>query len=205
MSQMMLNLNLKKLFLVFTVVFYTLNAWADTQIKPTWYRYYDHRGVVNISSYVTPDHIKYGYQALDASMQVLESVKPFNAQKNVTQNSKVSHANQQKDEDQRLKQAYGSSQLATQKRQESLLHLNKQIKLQTEQLSQFKKDRELLLQKERTYLSQKATPPAHLTNSLNYNRQYILLSHKQLQRLQTQYQQTKTEYDRIIARLKTLE
>jgi hypothetical protein len=46
-------------------------AIADTP-KAVWYRYYDQHGIANISTSVTPAHIRYGYEALDRNMQVIK-------------------------------------------------------------------------------------------------------------------------------------
>lgn len=40
--------------------------------KAVWYRYYDQHGIANISTSVTPAHIRYGYEALDRNMQVIK-------------------------------------------------------------------------------------------------------------------------------------
>jgi hypothetical protein len=48
--------------------------------KATWYRYYDSKGVANISTNVTPNHIRYGYEALDQNMQVIKRNRPYNAE-----------------------------------------------------------------------------------------------------------------------------
>ncbi len=52
--------------------------------KATWYRYYDSKGVANISTNVTPNHIRYGYEALDQNMQVIKRNRPYNAEADVT-------------------------------------------------------------------------------------------------------------------------
>lgn len=55
------------------------------QQKATWYRYYDSKGVANISTNVTPNHIRYGYEALDQNMQVIKRARPYNAEADIRQ------------------------------------------------------------------------------------------------------------------------
>lgn len=181
----------------------SLSALADT-IKPAWYRYYDSKGVANLSTSVSPNHIRYGYEALDRNMQVIQRTKPFNPDKASSHVSKNS-TNKQKEADQRLKKAYGSSRLAIQKRQESLSHIQKQMQLQQQQLLQLQKDRVMFKKQEQQYTKKGLAVPQTLQNTLSYNQQYIQNGHKQLQSLQLQYQKCQTEYDRIIQRLKALE
>ena len=174
-------------------------------IKPAWYRYYDNKGVANLSTTVSPNHIRYGYEALDANMQVIQRNKPFNPDKTSSHIQKTNTSSKQKEADQRLKKAYGSSRVATQKRQESLAHINKQIQLQQQQLAQLQKDRVMFKKQELQYTRKGLAVPQTLQNTLNYNQQYLQNGRKQLGALQQQYQKSQAEYDRIIARLKTLE
>lgn len=195
----------KKSLLLITTLLYTSSLWAEGTVRPSWYRYYDNKGIANVSTHVTPEHIKYGYQSLDSNMQVIQRTLPFDSKQHATQSKTAQQSNAQKENDQRLKRAYGSSKMATQKRQESLLHLNKQIQLQAQQIRQLKQDRELFLREEQIYKRRNEPLPRILENRLNYNEQHIQQSQKQLRSLQSQYQKTQVEYDRIIARLKTLE
>lgn len=182
----------------------SLSVLANT-IKPAWYRYYDNKGVANLSTTVSPNHIRYGYEALDRNMQLIQRTKPFNPDKASSHVSKTNTASKQKEADQRLKKAYGSSRLAIQKRQESLSHIQKQMQLQQQQLLQLQKDRVMFKKQEQQYTKKGLAVPQTLQNTLSYNQQYIHNGHKQLQSLQTQYQKCQVEYDRIIQRLKALE
>ncbi len=60
------------------LLFPSAQLMAETQNKAVWYRYYDQKGVANISSNVTPNHIRYGYEALDRNMQVIQRARPYN-------------------------------------------------------------------------------------------------------------------------------
>lgn len=191
------------LILALSTVFSGISS--ASSVKPAWYRYYDQNGVANLSTSVSPNHIRHGYEALDRNMQVIQRTKAFNSDKASSHSTKASVYSKQREADQRLKQAYSSSRVASQKRQENLTHLSKQIKLQQQQLQQLQKDR-IIFKKQELQFTQKGRPvPKNLQNSLKYNQQYLQTGQKQLQSLQMQYQKTQVEYDRIISRLKALE
>ena len=59
---------------VFLCVFCSSSFAAVEQPKAVWYRYYDKNGVANVSTSVTPEHIRYGYEALDRNMQVIKKI-----------------------------------------------------------------------------------------------------------------------------------
>src|SRR5690606_19489098 len=99
--------------LLFQVTFACAN---NNQIQPkaTWYRYYDSKGVANISTNVTPNHIRYGYEALDQNMQVIKRSRPYNAEADIRQAPQRAQQAKRIAEDNRLKRAYNNSQTALQ-------------------------------------------------------------------------------------------
>ena len=68
--------------LVWMLLVSTLSI-ANSPNKAVWYRYYDQHGVANISSNVTPNHIRYGYEALDRNMQVIQRARPYNTESDI--------------------------------------------------------------------------------------------------------------------------
>ena len=177
---------------------------AATQ-KAKWYRYYDHKGVANISTNVTPNHIRYGYEALDQNMQVIQRAKPYNVEADIRQApQRAAHARQQA-EDQKLKRAYNNSQIALQKRNEVLSQLKKQIAFQQEQLKQLQKDRIMFVRQEREFLRKGKNVPEHLKKTLLTNEKNLTAQKENIQSLQSRYRNQEAEYDRIIQRLKALE
>lgn len=68
-----------KLLLISLLLLQSAFTFADG-VKAVWYRYYDSKGVANISTSVTPNHIRYGYEALDRNMQVIKRNRPYNAE-----------------------------------------------------------------------------------------------------------------------------
>jgi hypothetical protein len=173
--------------------------------KPTWFRYYDNKGVANVSTNVTPNHIKYGYEALDQNMQVIKRNRPYNAEVDIKQAPQRAVAAQKLAADTQLKRAYNNSSVASQKKKEMLTGINKQLVFQQEQLKQLQEDRIMFVRQEREY-SRKGQPvPAPLQSILNNNQKNIVAKKQDIQSLQTRYRNTAAEYDRIIARLKAME
>ncbi|ANF83152.1 hypothetical protein A3K93_09100 [Acinetobacter sp. NCu2D-2] len=199
----------KNKFIKNTVILLTLSltsAWiyANTQ-KPKWYRYYDSKGVANISTNVTPNHIRYGYEALDQNMQVIQRARPYNVEADIKQAPQRAIQQQCKAEDAKLKRAYTNSHIATQKKKEALTQLKKQIAFQQEQLKQLQTDRITFVRQEREIARKGKNIPEHLKLTLDTNQKNIINQKENIQSLQSRYRNMEAEYDRIISRLKALE
>ena len=187
-------------------VFMVSEVAASTQTpKATWYRYYDKNGVANISSSVTPAHIRNGYEALDSNMQVIKRNRAYSVEKDIGQSKQREQQSRQRASDLKLKKAYGSSQTALQKREDSLKNINKQIALQKQQLQQIQKDRILFKRQEMEYFRKGKAVPKDLKDRLNYNMQNLTHTKNNIDSLQSDYRNTQAQYDTIIKRLKAFE
>ena len=173
--------------------------------KPTWYRYYDSKGVANISTNVTPNHIRYGYEALDQNMQVIKRNRPYNAESDVRQAPARAAQARQHESDLKLKKAYTNSRTAALKKRDALTGIKKQMVFEQEQLKQLQIDRVLFVRQEREHFRKGETVPAKLRTTLNNNQKNMIAKKEYIQSLQTRYRNTEAEYDRIIARLKAME
>ncbi|BCU65615.1 hypothetical protein F941_00739 [Acinetobacter bouvetii DSM 14964 = CIP 107468] len=178
---------------------------ASQQPKSAWYRYYDSKGVANISTSVTPNHIRYGYEALDQNMQVIKRNKPYNAEADIKQAPQRAAQAQQIANDSKLKRAYGNSSTALLKKKDALTQINKQLVFQQEQLKQLQNDRIVFVRQEREHFRKGETVPAQLKTMLTNNQKNIVIKKEYIQSLQTSYRNTAAEYDRIISRLKAME
>ena len=196
---------LKSLALVILFLSATLSHGANAQPKAVWYRYYDSKGVANISTSVTPAHIRYGYEALDRNMQVIKRNQSYNAEQDQRQSSNRAAQAKKQDNDLRLKRAYGNSKVAMLKRDEQLKNIQKQISLQQQQLRQLQTDRIAYKRQETEYYRKGKPVPAVLNDRLNYNEQNINTTKKSIESLQTTYRNTQTNYEDIINRLKAME
>ena len=173
--------------------------------KAKWYRYYDSKGVANISTNVTPNHIKYGYEALDANMQVIQRAKPYNVEADIKKAPERAAQAKQQEADIKLQRAYTNSKVATQKRDAILEQTKKQMKFHQDQLKQLQNDRIAFKRQEMEYQRKGKDIPKTLKDNLDYNGRNIEEKRKAIQALQLHYRKTQTEYQQIISRLVTLE
>lgn len=194
-----------KMAMLALLLFPSAQLMAETQNKAVWYRYYDQKGVANISSNVTPNHIRYGYEALDRNMQVIQRARPYNTETDIKKAPQRAAQARQSESDQRLKKAYTNSQTATIKRNNTLAHIKKQISFQQEQLKQLQTDRISFKRQEMEYLRKVKPVPPQLKTNLDNNLKNIELKKDMIHSLQTSYRNTQAEYDRIIQRLRALE
>ena len=175
------------------------------QQKATWYRYYDNKGVANISTNVTPNHIRFGYEALDQNMQVIKRNRPYNAEADVKQAPQRAAQARQQASDIKLKKAYTNSRTAVIKKRDALAGIRKRIVFEQEQLKQLQNDRVLFVRQEREHFRKGETVPAKLKTMLDNNQKNMVAKKEYIQSLQTRYRNTAAEYDRIITRLKAME
>lgn len=199
----------KKIFntaLSVSLLICTLSVYADTpQAKAVWYRYYDKNGVANISTSVTPAHIKNGYEALDRNMQVIKRNHAYNVEKDLQQSTSRASEMRKLEQDARLKRAYGNSSVAVNKRNELLSNIKQQITLQNQTLKQLQSDRIILKRQEMEYYRKGNSVPVTLKDRIKYNSENIDKTKDYIGSLQDNYRKTQTYYDDIINRLKKLE
>ena len=171
-------------------LFYGSSFAATEQPRAVWYRYYDKNGIANVSSSVTPEHIRYGYEALDRNMQVIKRNQPYNASQDIQQSTRRESLARQREQDLKLKRAYGNSKIATAKRDLILANLKKQLNYQQQQLEYYRKGEPL---------------PPQLKNNLENNIKNIERVKKTVESLRNAYSRTEIEYADIINRLSKFE
>lgn len=200
------KISLKQIGYLFLLVQQSQFIFAyQQQPKPSYYRYYDQRGIENISTQVTPNHIRHGYDALDRNMQVIERKKAYNVEKDLKQSAQRKNDSEQQQNDLRLKRAYTSSSVAINKRNSTLVEINKQIQFQTEQLNTFLNDRVKFKQKADEYKRTGKPVPESLQNNLNFNASQIEKMKTNINQLKKRHNDTQKEYDYIVERLQKME
>lgn len=195
----------RKFILLVVMIFQSVYLSAQGPLKPTWYRYYDHKVVANISTSVTPNHIRFGYEALDQNMQVIQRNRPYNSEADAKKAPQRAAQARQNAADLKLKKAYGNAQVALTKKNESLKGIKKQIIFQQDQLKQLQNDRIYFKRQEIEHLRKGQGIPAVLKSTLDNNQKNIKERKDNIEVLQSYYRNTQTKYDNIITRLKTLE
>ncbi|NHB57618.1 hypothetical protein G9F32_06130 [Acinetobacter sp. 194] len=186
-------------------IFISSELLAQSTAKAKWYRYYDKNGVANISSTVSPEHLRHGYEALDRNMQVIRKNKPYDAKYEIRNATEIQRKARQQSEDLKLKRAYGTSQVAVNKRNDMLKKITKQIAMTQKELKTVENDYLILKQDENKYIKKKKPVPSDLKNRIHYNIQNTQNIKTRIESLQTEYRNTQAEYDIIIKRLKNLE
>ena len=192
-------------FMLMSLLFLQSTLSFAEEAKAVWYRYYDSKGVANISTNVTPNHIRYGYEALDRNMQVIKRNRAYNAALEEKKAPQRAAQAKQREADLRLKRAYTSSKVAITKGNEALANIKNQINFQQDQLKQLQSDRIVFKRQEMEYLRKGDPVPAMLKSNLNNNATNISNKKQQIQSLQNNYRDTQAEYANIIARLKAME
>ncbi|MBJ8503456.1 hypothetical protein I6M96_00390 [Acinetobacter seifertii] len=178
---------------------------ANDAPKAVWYRYYDQHGIANISTSVTPAHIRHGYEALDQNMQVIKRNHPYNSETDLNQSSQRALSAQYREEDNKLKKAYSNSKTAVIKRDQALLAIKKQMNYQQEQLNHLQQDKILFKRQEMEYFRKGEKVPERLKALIENNLTNILKVKQTLELLSKNYNHTNNEYENIIERLKKLE
>ncbi|WP_215901322.1 hypothetical protein [Acinetobacter seifertii] len=178
---------------------------ANDAPKAVWYRYYDQHGIANISTSVTPAHIRHGYEALDQNMQVIKRNHPYNSETDLNQSSQRALSARYREEDNKLKKAYSNSKTAVIKRDQALLALKKQMNYQQEQLNHLQQDKILFKRQEMEYFRKGEKVPDRLKSLIENNLTNILNVKQTLELLSKNYNHTNNEYENIIERLKKLE
>lgn len=87
-----------------------LTATAFAQPRAAWYRYYDENHRPTITQSITEAHLRYGYEALDRNLAVIERVpaEQERARLNV-ERQKQQQQNEQRRRDEKLLELYGSA------------------------------------------------------------------------------------------------
>lgn len=185
----------------FLLLFVCTSTFATEPAKPVWYRYYDKNGIANVSTSVTPEHIRYGYEALDRNMQVIKKNNPYNSSVDLQQSSRREALARQREQDMKLKRAYGNSRIATTKRDQILANLKKQLNYQQEQLQQLQKDKIGFKRQEMEYHRKGEMLPVQLKNNLENNARNIDNVKRTVESLRNAYHKTELDYGIIIQRL----
>lgn len=178
---------------------------ANDAPKAVWYRYYDQHGIANISTSVTPAHIRHGYEALDQNMQVIKRSHPYNSETDLNQSSQRALSARYREEDNKLKKAYSNSKTAVIKRDQALLAIKKQMNYQQEQLNHLQQDKILLKRQEMEYFRKGEKVPERLKALIENNLTNTFKVKQTLELLSKNYNHTNNEYENIIERLKKLE
>lgn len=178
---------------------------ALNQPKIRWYRFYNSEGQPTLSSSISEQQMKYGYEALDKNMQVVKRISPYSAEQYAVQKAQRDALNAKKDADKDLKKAYGSSQAAAAKRDQILSDMASRRSFLTLQLTGLQATLSgNIAQAANLERQQKPIPPS-LQKSLAESRQNVNEAEQNIAAIDSRQQQVRAEYEVIIRRLATME
>lgn len=169
-----------------------------------WYRYYNNNGQPSLSSTITDQHLRYGYEALDRNMQVIKRVPPYSIESYARQKAKRDAEAAQRQDDINLRRTYGSAAQAIVKRDQLLADMaSRKSYLQT-QLAGLQRMLSKDIAQAATYERQGKPIPAMLQKSISDNKKNVLEAQQNIQAISERQQQVIQQYNEIIRRLKAM-
>lgn len=181
------------------------NTAAQPQPKPSYYRYYDAQGRVTISRNVSPEHIRHGYEVLDRNMFLIKKVPAYNLQKDLSQSTARASQLRETQQDQQIKRSYRNVKYATEKKEDALKLIQKQISDHYLRMKQLQSDRAEFLTKKSDLIFNKQPIPTSLQKNLDSNEANIKQTRQNIEMLKTQLAHQETFYNDIINRLQKME
>lgn len=171
------------------------------QPKIRWYRYYNSNGQPNLSSTITDQHLKYGYEALDRNMQVVKRASPYSAESYAAQKAKRDAQDAKRQSDLNLKKTYGSALQAAAKRDQILADMgSRKVYLQA-QLTSLQRTLGSDIAQAAVFERQGKPIPAMLQKSLDTNRKNVADAERNIRAIGERQQQVRQQYEDIIQRL----
>ncbi len=175
------------------------NTMAQPKIR--WYRYYNSNGQPSLSSTITDQHLKYGYEALDRNMQVVKRASPYSADSYAVQKAKRDAQEAKRQSDLSLKKTYGSATQAAAKRDQILADMgSRKVYLQA-QLTSLQRALGSDIAQAAVFERQGKSIPAGLQKSLDTNRKNVADAEQNIRAISERQQQVRQEYEEIIRRL----
>ena len=173
--------------------------------KGKWYRYYDKNGVANISTRVSQEHIRHGYEALDSNMQIIQTFRPYKIEDDLKNAAFREAQARERIEVEKTKRAFGNSSVAVQKRDAILNKITQHIERENTNLKVANKAFLKIKQEELVFINKNKPVPLPIQERLTYNEKQIHDIKTKIQSLQTEYRNTQSEYAIIIKRLNNTE
>lgn len=175
------------------------------QPKIRWYRFYNSEGQPTLSSSISEQQMKYGYEALDKNMQVVKRVSPYTAEQYALQKAQRDAAAAKKNADLDLKKSYGSSVAATAKRDQVLADMASRRSYLVTQLISLQATLSGNIALAANYERQQQAIPKSLQKNLAESRKNVNEAEQNIAAIDARQQQVRAEYEVIIRRLSALE
>lgn len=183
---------------------YTATGPAGSQPIIRWYRYYSSSGQPSLSSTITDQHLKYGYEALDRNMQVIKRVPPYSAASHARQKARRDAEQAKRQSDMHLRQTYGSVAQASAKRNQMLADMTSRKTFLQNQLTGLQRLLSQDIAQAASYERQNKPIPAMLQKSIADNKKNVREAQQNIQAINERQQQVIEQYDAIIRRLQAM-
>lgn len=180
----------------------SLTSWSAPTGK--FYRYYDHRGIAVTSSTVTPSHIRHGYEVLNERMDTVYRVPAGTPASDAAFQRRKDAEEKQRQQDDRLIQAYGSSSRAIAKRDEIIRGLNANLEFHRTQYQKLNNTYNNLISQESNYKRSGQTVPSNLAEQVKNTRISLQRMSNSINTIEQNKIKTENEYNHAINRLKAL-
>jgi chromosome segregation ATPase len=178
---------------------------SNDQIKARWYRYYNSNGTPNLSSVITQEHVKNGYEALNSSMQVIKRVPPFSPESYERAKSERERLEAKRQDDRNLVATHVSSVQATAKRDQLLLDMAGRAQYLGTQLAAIQMELATDVAAAAAYERRQQTVPTAVSQRMADKRTQIEQMQNNINALQKRQDDVKAQYGQIISRLQYLE
>ncbi len=170
-----------------------------------WYRYYDNRGIPAISTSVSEQHLKYGYEVLDSHMQVVKRYSPFSAEKYAKQQIIREQAIAKKISDRHLVETYVSSGRATLQRDLELGSIKNQIEQREIESKKISETINENVTSAARFDRQNKPIPQLIKSELEKNKLFLVQSNANIEALKVKKELIKKKFGGVIIELKRIE
>jgi hypothetical protein len=181
------------------------NSSKNDEVKARWYRYYNSNGTPTLSSVITQEHVKNGYEALNGSMLVIKRVPPFSPESYERAKSERERIEAKRQDDRNLIAAHVSSTQAAAKRDQLLLDMSGRTQYLGTQLATMQMELATDVAAAAAYERRQKPIPAAVSQRMADKREQIAQMQNNISALQKRQDDVKAKYGQIIARLQYLE
>jgi DNA repair exonuclease SbcCD ATPase subunit len=180
------------------------NSAATGKYSKKWYRTYV-QGVPVLSSTITEQHLRYGYEVLDKNMVVIKRVAPYTAEDYAKQKALRDKQEAQRQADRNLKEVHISSVNATTQRDRILAEMTAREQFLQAQLADLNKELAQEVATAASFERRQTKIPFAVQQRLEDKRTQVAQMEKNLDALKQRQSEISTQYNQIIQRLTYLE
>jgi DNA repair exonuclease SbcCD ATPase subunit len=180
------------------------NSAATGKYSKKWYRTYV-QGVPVLSSTITEQHLRYGYEVLDKNMVVVKRVAPYTAEDYAKQKALRDKQEAQRQADRNLKEVHISSVNATTQRDRILAEMTAREQFLQAQLADLNKELAQEVATAASFERRQTKIPFAVQQRLEDKRTQVAQMEKNLDALKQRQSEISTQYNQIIQRLTYLE